>query len=122
MNNDTRIPCCASVRHASATRVEAALGRELLAALGHQAAVGRAVLDGKFDHLLRHGHLEVHARLCCTQQELDIARLNVAAVLAQVHGDTVRARLLGDQSRRDGIGITRVTGLAQCRDVIDVDA
>ena len=30
--------------------------------------------------------------------------------------------LLGDQRRRDGIGIARAARLPQCRDVIDVDA
>ena len=128
MNNDTRMPCCASVRHAAAIRlllpgdVEAAFRRQLLAAFRHQAAVGRPMLDGKLDHRVRHGHLEIDARLHGAQQQLDVARLDVAPVLAQVHRDAVGARLLGNQRRRDGIGIARVARLTQCRDVIDVDA
>ena len=102
--------------------VEAAFGRELLAPLRHQAAIGGPVLDRELDHRVRHGHLEIDARLHGAQQDVDVARLNVAPVFAQVHGDAVRARLLGDQSRRDGVGIARVARLAQCRDVIDVDA
>ena len=62
-------------------------------------------------------------RVCTrAQQDFDVARLDVAPVLAQVHGDAVGARLLGDQRRRHGIGIARVARLAQGRDVIDVDA
>ena len=80
------------------------------------------MLDRELDHRVRHGHLEIHARLHGAQQHVDVARLDVAPVFAQMHRDAVGARLLGDQSRRHGIGIARVARLAQCRDVIDVDA
>ena len=95
-----------------AGHVEAAFGRELLAPFRHQAAVGRPVLGRELDHRVRHGHFEIQPRLHRAQQDVDVARLNVPAVLTQVHRDAVRARLLGDQSRRHGIGITRVTRLA----------
>ena len=63
--------------------VETAFRRELLASFRDQAAVGRPVLDGKLDHRVRHGHLEIHARLHGTQQHVDVARLDVAPIFAQ---------------------------------------
>ena len=102
--------------------VEPALGRELLAALRHQAAIRRPVLDREVDHRVRYRHLEIDARLHRAQQHFDVARLNVPPVFAQVHGDAVGARLLGDERGRDGIGVARAAGLPHCRNVIDVDA
>ncbi len=80
------------------------------------------MLDGELYHRIRDGHLEIDARLHGAQQQVDVACLDVAPVLAQVHGDAVGARLLCDQRRRDRIGIARAARLAQCRYVIDVDA
>ena len=78
--------------------------------------------NGEIDHRVGHRHLEIHARLCRAQQDLDIARLNVAPVFAEVHGDAVRARLLGEQGGHDRIGVASATCLTQCRDVVDVHA
>src|SRR5262249_52660246 len=44
-----------------------------------------------------------------------------AAVLAQVHRDAVRARLLGDPRRGNRVGVVDPPRLAQRGDVIDVD-
>jgi hypothetical protein len=38
-------------------------------------------------------------------QDLDVAVLDVTAILAQVHGDLISARALGEQRGLDGIGI-----------------
>ena len=55
--------------------------------------------------------------------------MNMAAVLAQVGGDTQRASALGDQCRRDGIGLcvrrvrrVSVAGLPKGGDMVDIDS
>jgi hypothetical protein len=45
----------------------------------------------------------------------------MAAILAQVDGDAVRARQLAHPGGHDRVGIDGVALLAQGRDVIDVD-
>jgi hypothetical protein len=85
--------------------IEAALGGHFLARFGHQAAILRPHLARDPDHLLGHRHLEIHARLQEPAQHRHVAVLDVAAVLAQMQGDAVGARLLGEQRRVDGIRI-----------------
>ena len=51
-----------------------------------------------------------------------VAVLDVAAILAQVQRDAVRARLLGEQRGVHGIRIVDAPRLAQRRHVIDVHA
>ncbi len=81
-----------------------------------QQSAGRC-LHGKLDHRIGDGHLEVYARLQGAQQDLDIARLDVPPVFAQVHRDAVGARLLGDQCAVTGSGIARgVLAAASQRD------
>ena len=55
-------------------------------------------------------------------QQLHVALLDVAAILAQMQRDVVGAGLLGEQRRLHRLGIARVALLAQRRHVIDVDA
>ncbi len=76
----------------------------------------------ELQHGFRDGHLEIHACLGGAQQQLHVARLDVPSVLAQMHGDAVGPRLLGDQRGRDRIRITGAARLTHGRNVIDVDA
>ncbi len=73
------------------------------------------------DHLVGHGHLEVHARLQRRTHRRDVGILDVAPVLAQVQRDVVGARLLGDEGGVHRVGIARAPRLAQRRHVVDVD-
>ena len=109
-------------RCAAADDVQAALGRQLGAPLGHQAAIGRAHAAGDLDHLRGGRHLQIHARAEQLAQQPHVALLDVAAILAQVQRDAVGAGLLGHQRRLHRLRIARAALLAQRRDVIDVDA
>ena len=73
-------------------------------------------------HLLGHGHLEVHAGLQQAAQRAHVPVLDMAAILAQVHGDAVGAGLLRQQRGMDRIRILGAARLAHRGDVIDVDA
>src|SRR5919202_479660 len=70
--------------------VQAALGRDLVGALGDERdGVGaRVACDG--DHLLGGGHLDVEVGGDRAPERVDVLVLYVAAVAAQVDGDAVR--------------------------------
>ncbi len=102
--------------------VEAALGGQFLAALGDQAAMRRPDLLGEGEHFLGDPHLEVHPRLQHFLEHPHVAFLDMPAVLAQVHGDTVGAGFLGVQGGLHRVRIAGAPGLAQGGDVIDVHA
>jgi hypothetical protein len=102
--------------------VQATLGGELLAPLGHERAGVRLRLVGGLHHLLRRRHLQIELRLDRPPQYLEVALLDVPAVLAQVDGDLVRAPHLREHGGLDGVWIDGAARLAQGRDVIDVDA
>ena len=102
--------------------VEAAFGRELVAALRHEAAIRRHGARCDLDHRIRHCHLEIDPRLDRLREHLKIAVLDVAAVFAQVNRDAVGAGLLCEQRGRHRIGVASAARLAHGRDVIDVDA
>src|SRR6185503_3930280 len=54
-------------------------------------------------------------------QGLDVPILDVAAVLPQMHGDSVGAGGLADRGRLDGIWVRRPTRLPKRGHVVDVD-
>jgi hypothetical protein len=56
------------------------------------------------------------------EQELEVTLLYVAPVLAQVNGDAVGARLLGDERSDDRIGVTCPARLPNGRNVVHIDA
>ena len=54
-------------------------------------------------------------------QEPDVALLDVAPVLAQMHGDPVGAAELGEDRGTDRVRLVGLSSLAHGRDMIDVD-
>ena len=54
-------------------------------------------------------------------KQLHVAILNVPPIAAQVDGDPLGSGHLGDERRRDRLGLTCLPGLANRRDVVDVD-
>jgi len=74
-------------RLALAGDVETALGGQLLAALGDQGDQVRLHLVGDLHHLLRRRHLQIQQRLAGLAQQLEVAVLDVPAVLAEMDGD-----------------------------------
>ncbi len=73
------------------------------------------------DHLVGGRHLQVEDAAHRLAQQAHVAILDVAAVLAQVHGDAVGAGELDERRRPQRIGIRRAARLAQRRHVVDVD-
>jgi hypothetical protein len=104
-------------RHA----VEPALGRDLLAALRHQRRLVRLQPLGDRENLPGRRQLEIHHRAHRRDQQLDVPVLDVPAILAQVHGDAVGARLLDQHGEAHRIGLVGLARLTHRRRMVDVD-
>ena len=105
-----------------ADHVEAAFGRQFLAALRHQAHRVRLGRKRDAQHLVGRRHLEIQRLGDFRLQPRHVVVADVAAILAQVRGDAVGAGLDREQRRAHRIGMA--AGRARCdgRDVIDIDA
>ncbi len=79
-------------------------------------------LEREREHALAHRHLEVEAGGDGLPQQAHIALLDVAPILAQVHGDAVGAAELSQGRSGDGIGFAPAPGLAHGGDMVDVHA
>ena len=73
--------------------VEPALGGDLLAALGHEAARMRLHLQRDRKHLVRHRHFEIERGELGGGQPRDVLIPDVTAILAEMRGDVVGAGL-----------------------------
>ena len=107
MNSETRMP---------------ASRRPFLALLGHDAGGMRAVTQRDIDHLVGRRHLEIERQLQLAHQAFDVAIDDVPAILAQMGGDAVGARGLGDARGPERIGQPAAARVAHRGDVIDVHA
>ena len=128
MNTDTTMPASAS-RATTAGKplllrrdVEAALGGDLVPPLGHQHRHLRLDAAGDVDHLVGRRHLEVELDVRQLAQPAHVLVLDVAPVLAQVHGDAVGAAEVRLDRRPHRIGLVGAPRLAHRGDVVDVDA
>src|SRR5262249_24196323 len=102
--------------------VEAALGRQLLAALRDERGLVGLHLTGDVGNGVDRGHFEVETVGDDRPQQADVAVLDVAPVLAQVDGDAVGAGEEGEDGRRDGVGLVAAPCLPHRGDVVDVEA
>ena len=102
--------------------VETALGREFLAFLGNEAHVARTDTLRDRDHLVGHGHLEIHMRAHDLVDFIEIVILDMPAILAQVHGNAIGAGVLGNVRSLGRTRVARAARLPQRRDVIDIHA
>ena len=102
--------------------VEPALGGELPALLGNEAHRVRPDAERDRAHLVRDGHLQVEGDVEVARQALHVLVADVAPVLAQMHGDSVRPRLGGEPRGAQRVGIGSAPRVAQRCDVVDVDA
>ncbi len=84
--------------------IEPALGGALLALFGNKAAGMGFQAQGDRLHLGRGGAFEIQRDADPGCQRLDIGIDDVAAILAQMGGDAVRARGFGQQRGAQGIG------------------
>ena len=103
-------------------RVEAALGRALLATFGNDANRRRPVRQRDAEHFGRRRHLEVERQPSRIDQPRDIVVGDVPPILAQVRGNAVRTRRRRHLRRTYGIGMRPTARVADGCDVIDVDA
>ena len=104
---------------------QTALGRDLLAPFRHQTGGVRTVAQGDGQHLVRHGHLEVQRLVRAAaqgRQHVYVGVGDVAAIFAQVGGDTVRPRRQRRLGRAGRIGMSAAARVTNRGDVVDVDA
>ena len=101
--------------------IEATLRGELLRPFGNEGHLVRARAAGDGDHLVARRHLEVQLAAHRGAQALEVAVLDVPPVAAQMDGDAGGSGRFRDGGRFDRIRIVAMPGLAQGRDVIDVD-
>ena len=106
-----QLPCC----------VQPALGRALLALFRHDAGGMRPVAQRDVQHFLRRRHFQIERHVQRRHQHGDILVANMAAILAQMRGDAVRARLHGQQRRLDRIGMGAAARVADGRHMVDID-
>ena len=102
--------------------LQPALGRAFLALFGDDADGVGFVAQGDFLHLVGRGHLEIQRRRQDCHQPFDIGVADVAAIFAQVGGDAVSPRILGQFGGPDRVGRGAATRIAHGGDVIDIDA
>src|SRR6266545_56798 len=112
----------AADRVAPGDDVEPALGGEPLAPLRDEGRDVRLRLVGDLHHVLGRGHLAVEPGRDGLPHDLEVALLDVAAILAEVDRDLVGAAQLREHRGGDRVRVLRAAGLAERRDVVDVDA
>ena len=91
--------------------VEAPLGRQLLAAFGHERHLVGPDIQGERDDLRLDGHLQVQPDLHGLPEQAQVAVLDVPAVLAEMDGDPVGASQLGQDGRPDRVRLASAPGL-----------
>ena len=82
----------------------------------------RAVIKRDRQHLGGHRHFEIERRELGGGQPGDVVVADMTAVLAEMRGDVVGARLDRELRRAQRVGIAPAPRIAQRRHVIDVDA
>ena len=106
-----------SDRREIAHDIQPALGGHLLAPLGHDAHKLRLQFQRKCRHFWRARHFEIQPRRDALPEPPHIALLDVSPILAQMDGDTVGSRPLGEQRKGNRIRLDRPAG---CRPRITV--
>ena len=102
--------------------IEATFRRQLLPAFGHQAAGMRAVTKCDFQHFVGGSHFEIEGTVELRLQPDNIGIRYVTAIFAQMRGDIIGACLHSEIRRPNWIGMNATARIANCSDVIDVDA
>ena len=100
--------------------IQPPFGGQFRATLGDQATGLGRELHSKRQHLGGHRHLQIKPRLHQRAQQPHVPLLDMAPILAQMHGDAVRASLLRQQGGLYRIGIARVARLPQGCHMVDV--
>ncbi len=72
-------------------------------------------------HFFGRGHFDVQPGRDGLLEQFHVAVLDVTAVTAQVDGDPLRTRHLGEDGCGERFGLVALARFAQRRDVVDVD-
>ena len=104
------------------TNIQAALGGDFLAALGHQHRHLRLQGTGDAHHLVRGRHLQVELDVGQLAQAAHVVVLDMAPILAQMDRDAVGAAEVRLHRRPDRVRLIRSACLAQGGDMVDIHA
>ena len=102
--------------------VETALRRQLLTAFRHQGGFIRFDGAGNVNDGIGRGHFQIQPMRNDPAQEIQIAILNVASILAEVNGDAVGAAEDSQDGGRRRVGLLGLPRLPHGSHVVDVDA
>ena len=100
--------------------IETAFSCDLTRIFRHQRNGVRSGTHRDLDHLLRRRHLDVKIRCHDRPQQLDVAVLDMASVLAQMYGYSVRTGLLTYYSSGNNARLDSLAGFANCCNVVDI--
>ena len=106
---------------AASDQIEAAFGGHLVGPFGNQRHLVRLHPLREPEHRLLGRDLEVEPARDRLPEVDDVLVLNVAAVLAQMHGDAEGAGFLGEARRFQRARVAGESSLSQRRDMVDVD-
>ena len=106
----------------AAGRVKPTLRGQLLALLRYEANGVGTVMQGNIPHFCGRRHFEVERQVNFTHQTADVVIANVAAILAQVRGDSVGPGIGGNPGRTHRIGVLASARVPDRGDVVDVHA
>lgn len=101
--------------------VEAALGGDLLAALGNQGGLEWAEFAGEVNDLSACGELEIDRALEGSHEPPGVVILDVATIFPQVEGDSICPVLEDHPCRLERVGFVGLSRLSQRGDMIDID-
>jgi hypothetical protein len=102
--------------------IEPAFRGQLLAPLGNEASVVGMKLFGFAEHFIGYRHLQIELDTESVPQLFDIPLLNMAAVLPQMHGNSIRASLFRQESSFHRVGNPRLPRLSHGGNMIHIDA
>src|SRR5258708_6715977 len=101
--------------------IEAALGGDLVAALGDQGHLMRFERLGHARHFRVGRHLDVEVCGHDAPQQLDVAILDVPAIAPEVYGNALGAGQLADHGGSDGVRLCGLPPLPDGGRVVDVE-
>jgi len=105
-----------------ASRVQAAIGRPFLAALGDDAGRVGTMRQRDRQHLLGRCHFQIQRQVDLGHQAVDVIIRDVPAVFAKMRGDSVGARVGRDVSGANRVRMIAPARVPDRRDVVDIDA
>jgi hypothetical protein len=78
--------------------------------------------SSNFQHFLGRSHFQIEWQVGCCLNPCDVGIADVAAVFAQVSGNAVTPYAGDNLCCANRVGVVAPAGIADCRDVINVDA